>query len=205
MPIKMFVALGRIMQKSIPIFMAIILTVSFHHAAEGGTSETLGSAQMACNKVIDDMLPAGWSVVERTEQVVPAGHYWGMRYNGPKGCRVLIRGGRDVFIHWLDGNDVWRKEAIAREAIELSFMPPNYHESWRRFFVVHRPMTAKILYSTKSEKVYYYVKHSIVNRERFDELLKLAKATRWPDSPQDSQIVSWTTWKSDLRRIFKNE
>lgn len=205
MLIKMFDDLGRIMQKSIPVIMAIFLAMAFLPAAESVASETLGSAQMVCNKVIDDLLPTGWEVVERTDQVVPAGHYWGMRYSGQKGCRVLIRGGRDIFIHWLDRDDIWRKEAIAREAIEISFMPPNYHESWRRFFVVHRPMTAKILYSTKNEKVYYYVKHFVVNRERFDELLKLAKATRWPDSPQDSQIVSWETWKNDLRRIFKNE
>lgn len=150
-------------------------------------------------------LPSDWSVAETKADVLPEGHYWGMEYDGRKGLELVLQGPRDVLFHWKDRNDTWHQEPVAKEALDLWLMPSSYEESWRRFFVMKRPKTAKLLFSGPMVKVYSFPSSRVIAVERVDEIfkLKLAKSTDWRDSPSNTGTLSWETWKDDLQRALQ--
>jgi hypothetical protein len=154
---------------------------------------------------LETALPSGWSIVETKTDVLPEGHYWGLEYEGPKGIEVVLRGQRNVLYRWKDQSGSWHEEPLAKEALRLSLMPVTYDESWRRFFVMKRPKTAKLLFSGKALKVYSHPSLWTPNRARFDEILKVATSVGWQDSPSRTDSLSWKTWKSDLERALRDE
>lgn len=159
-------------------------------------------------KIVEDIgksLPDKWSITEVKVGVIPAGHYWGLEYEGRKGFLVEIKGEMDVSIHWMgwkNEDGVWQREAIAKEVLQLWFMPRDYKESWLRFFTWHRPIPAAFLFSAQGTKVYAYPTQRIIDDERFREIIKMAKSFMWPDAPSNTGILSWKTWRSDLQKVL---
>ena len=81
-------------------------------------------------------MPSTWRVVEEKTGVIPYGHYDGLKYEGPGGLSLVLEGDRDVFLHWKDKSGIWHQESLAKESLEVWIMPSQYHQSWKRFFIV---------------------------------------------------------------------
>lgn len=156
---------------------------------------------------ITKKLPSNWRLVEKKMDEVPWGHYWGMKYTGPKGVLLVFEGSRDVFLHWNDKSGNRHQDALAKEILNLWIMPPDYTESWKRFFVMKRPISAELIYSGGTAKIYGMPDHRLPPEaeKKFNEiLLTRASITSWPDSPQNTGTLSWTKWKRDIKNIFEN-
>ena len=99
-------------------------------------------------------IPSTWKVVEEKMGVIPDWHYEGMKYEGPKGLFILLVGEQDVNYEWRDRDNIWHKEPILKEAISLWIMPPEYKQSWRRFFIFKGHVPTKQIYSGDNVKIY---------------------------------------------------
>lgn len=155
-----------------------------------------------CGDNITKILPSNWKLVEKKAGELPSGHYWGMKFDGPRGLLLVFEGNRDVFMHWEDKSGSGHQEALGKEALSLWIMPPEYAESWKRFFVMKRPIPAELIYSGAMTKIYGNPGHHLSPEaeKRFNEiLLTNASSTSWPDSPKDT--LTWATWKEDIRMI----
>ncbi len=170
------------------------------------TGTDYGRLKRVANKIVAKM-PDTWRVVEERTGVIPYGHYDGLKYEGPGGLALVLEGNRDVFLHWKDKNGVWHQQPLAKESLEVWVMPPEYHQSWKRFFVMKSPVPAEKIYAGKEAKVYSYPTSrwaSQKSRERFDEIVpSLSVATSWPDSPRHTGILSWTTWREDIKKALQ--
>jgi len=155
--------------------------------------------------VVGEKLPSTWKIVEEKTGVIPHGHYWGQDYHGPKGLSFVLEGDMPVFLHWRDNNGEWHKEWVANESIELWIMPQDYSESWKRFFIIHRPKPAELLFSGKIIRLYAYPSHRIIFPAKFNEILLRAKSSRWPDSPAITGRLSWETWRENIKAAFHGE
>jgi hypothetical protein len=154
---------------------------------------------------ISAALPSNWRVAKIKADVLPEGHYWGLKYEGPRGCEVVLQGPSDVHFRWLDSDGTWHREPLAKEALFLYLMPDTYSESWKRFFVMKSPPKAKLLLSTPKLKVYGYPAAWVVSPSRIDEIVRSqsTKEVGWPDSPRYSGVLSWVTWKKDIVAILR--
>lgn len=85
-------------------------------------------------------------------------------------------------------------------------MPPGYHHSWERYFIMKSPVPAEKVYSGKRAKVYGYPAHYIESREEFEEIMSSLPAvtTSWPDSPHHTGSLSWVTWKEDIKQVLQS-
>ena len=153
-------------------------------------------------KSISRVLPDGWIIAETLIDVLPDGHYWGMNYKGSKGVALILMGNNDVYLDWLDNGDVLNTSPVAKESICLWIMPSSYKLSWKRFFVVHRPQSAKLICSTPDIKVYGSVGHRVVDMAEFSEILSKSKETNWAKSPANNGKLSWRDWKSTIEKAF---
>jgi hypothetical protein len=109
-----------------------------------------------------------------------------------------------VNFQWRDHQKQLHQEAIAKEALKLWIMPPEYHESWKRHFMFHRPIPAILIEAGEAAKVYGFQTHHIVNRPKFEARLKEAIFTSWPNSPHDEgSPLSWKSWRKDLKTVLK--
>jgi len=156
------------------------------------------------DKIVAKM-PSTWRVVEEKTGVIPYGHYDGSKYEGPGGLSLVLEGDRDVFLHWKDKSGIWHQESLAKESLEVWIMPSQYHQSWKRFFIMKSPVPAERIYSSKEIKVYGYPAHYIPSLEKFEETVSSfpAVTTSWPDSPYNTGILSWTTWKEDIKKALQ--
>lgn len=150
-------------------------------------------------------IPGSWRVIGEKTGVIPYGHYNGLKYEGSGGLSVVLEGDRNVFCHWKNKNGVWHQEALAKESLEIWIMPPEYHQSWKRFFIMKTPVPAEKIYSGKEAKVYSYPTHHIESREEFEKIISSLPAviTSWPDSPHHTGILSWVTWKEDIKEVLQ--
>lgn len=156
------------------------------------------------DKIVAKM-PSTWRVVEEKTGVIPYGHYDGLKYEGPGGVSLVLVGDQDVFLHWKDKKGIWHKEPLAKESLELWIMPPVYHQSWKRFFIMKSPVPAELVYSGKEAKAYGYPTSRAPSLEKFNEIVSLLPAvtTSWPDSPHHTGILSWLTWKEDIKAVLQ--
>lgn len=163
-------------------------------------ADTSGDAVTA---KLNTVLPKSWAVVRRNAGVLPEGHYWGQEYSGVRGEEILLQGVADVHVAWRDASGEWHSEAVGKEALKLYVMPHGYRESLLRFFILKRPMTARLLVETQSFRVYAHPSFRIIDNEKLDSIVKQGKATRWPDSPENTGALSWGTWSSDIPKLLQ--
>ena len=97
----------------------------------------------------------------------------------------------------------WHTEVVGKEALRLYVMPPAYRESWFRFFVPKRPVSADLLFEGQAFKVYAYPSSVILENEKLDQIVKQGQAIRWPDSPKTTRTLSWSSWSEDIPRLLK--
>ena len=117
----------------------------------------------------------------------------------------MIQGQADVNFWWRDRQGKTHHEALAKEAIKVWIMPPEYGESWKRHFMPHGPIPAELIASGHAGRVYGYQTHRLVKKDEFNILLKQAVQTSWPDSPHDKRgALSWADWKKDLGSTLKS-
>lgn len=172
--------------------------VSFLVEAVGANGATTALATK-----IEAALPKSWSVAERKSGVLPEGHYWGQDYSGARGEEILLQGSADVHVSWQDAKGEWHSDVVGKEALKLYVMPSTYRESWLRFFIPKRPVSARLLVETESFKVYAHPSFRIVESEKLNRIVKQSNAIRWPDSPENTGSLSWGSWNTDLLRTLK--
>lgn len=166
----------------------------------GATNEASSGAVIEAK--IEGALPKLWTVVERKTGSIPEGHYWGQEYSGVHGEEILIQGSADVHVLWQDSNGEWHTDAVGKEALKLYVMPSSYRESLLRFLIPKRPVTAPLLFEGQAFKVYAYPSFRILEKEKLDRIVKQGKAIRWPDSPENTQTLTWGSWGDDIRRLL---
>jgi len=156
---------------------------------------------VASQKILSRM-PETWKLTETRNDVLPYGHYDGLKYNGPKGLMLVLVGDRDVTFDWKDKSGIWHREPINKEALELWIMPAKYHLSWKRFFVMKSPEAADCIYEGEDFKVYASVssrRSADAPQERLEEVLPDASAIgRAPDTPEKLDLT-WISWQGDIR------
>lgn len=153
---------------------------------------------------IRSVLPEKWSIVEARADALPEGHYWGMQYDGPKGFEVVIQGPRDVAFDWKDQQGAWHQEPVAKEALRLWLMPAEYRESWRRFFVMKRPKSVKLLRNAQNVRVYAEPSSRTVDTARVEQIVREAVSTAWRDRPDSADDLTWKSWSTDLDRALRD-
>lgn len=156
------------------------------------------------DKVVASM-PSSWRVVEEKTGVIPYGHYDGLKYEGPEGLLLVLVGPQDMFFEWKDEGGVWHQNSFHKEAIELWIMPPEYHLSWKRFFIMKSPVPADLVFSGNAVKVYGIPSRrpaSHHHKQLFDDWFKeiLLQATTL--GPKLSPLF-WTTWKEDIKKVLQ--
>jgi len=147
-------------------------------------------------------MPNTWKVVEEKTDVIPEWHYEGLKYDGPKGLYLLLVGNHDVDFEWKDKDNIWHKEPIFKEAIALWIMPPEYHQSWKRFFIFKGHVPAEDIYSGENVKIYgdetTYRDPGLP--DRFKEVLPFASQTT---GTPDHTVRSWVAWKEDIKDVLQ--
>lgn len=152
------------------------------------------------NKIVAKM-PSTWRVVEEKTGVIPYGHYDGLKYEGSGGVLLVLVGSQDMFFKWKDESGAWHQKSFEKEAIELWIMPPEYHLSWKRFFIMKSPVPADQIFSSDAVKIYGMPSRrpaSQHHKQLFDDWFNnevLGHATTM--GPKLSPL-SWTTWKEDI-------
>ena len=153
------------------------------------------------DKIVAKM-PSTWQVVEEKTGVIPSGHYDGLKYDGPRGLYLVLAGDRDATYNWKDNFGMWHKEPILKEAILLWIMPSEYHQSWKRFFVMKSRVPTGRIYSGKKVKVYgeesHYWPPGALNR--FEEIKP--HISTYGGTP-DHTVLSWGTWKEDIKNALQ--
>ncbi|MES2714419.1 MAG: hypothetical protein V4795_01555 [Pseudomonadota bacterium] len=176
--------------------LASVLILCFTNDTKAESAgETLASK-------IAKSLPNSWSVIERKLGVLPEGHYWGQKYTSDQGEEILLQGVADVHVSWQNSRGEWHVEVVGKETLKLYVMPLAYQESWLRFFIPQRPVTARLLVETQSLKVYAHPSFRIIEKEKLARITKEAKAIRWPDLPESTAVLSWATWRTDIARLL---
>lgn len=166
-------------------------------------ANSASSSTAAVATRIEAALPKSWSVAERKSGVLPEGHYWGQEYSGTRGEELLLQGSADVHVSWQDAKGDWHSDVVGKEALKLYVMPSTYRESLLRFFIPKRPVSARLLVETESFKIYAHPSFRIVENEKLDRIVKQGKAIRWPDSPENTGLLSWGSWSADIPRVLK--
>lgn len=186
------------MNKLVYLIIATMLIGAF--ATRNVTSGNDAGAAVAAQ--IEGALPKSWIVVERRPDALPQGHYWGQEYSGIRGDKIIIQGGTDVHVAWRDTLHKWHTEAVGKEVLKLYVMPSSYRESMRRFFIPKRPVTASLLFEGQTFKVYAHPSFRILEKERFDWIMKNSTAIRWPDSPENTHTLSWENWADEIPQVL---
>ncbi len=153
------------------------------------------------NKIVAKM-PSTWRLVEEKTGVIPSGHYDGLKYEGPGGLYLVLAGDLDVTYNWKDKSGMWHKEPILKEAILLWIMPSEYHQSWKRFFIMKSRVPVEQIYSGKKVKVYGEEGHHWPPEasNRFEEIKP--HISTYGGTP-DHTVLSWTTWQKDIKKVLQ--
>ncbi len=80
-------------------------------------------------------------------------------------------------------------------------MPGSYRPSLRRFFEHHRHLPPERIYASDRIRVYALVSHRIVDEDRFNELLRVARSTSWSDIGE--KRCTWTDWAEEISDRFR--
>jgi hypothetical protein len=151
-------------------------------------------------KAILDAAPQTWSLAATIPDKLPQGYRWSSGANQHGGTQLVLVGPRDVNFSWRDHAGDWHSEALAKEALKVWIMPGYFRDSLANAFNPHAPVHAPLVFSSATVRVYALPTHRIFNEERFQDLLKQATATDWPESPaRGTTPLSWSTWRQHLK------
>jgi hypothetical protein len=71
------------------IFVCFAAFVIFHIHTNGEAS-SFSNEEIA--QAIQNNVPEGWKIVEKRENKLPRGHYWGLEYEGRTGQEITLQG-----------------------------------------------------------------------------------------------------------------
>jgi hypothetical protein len=178
-------------------------------AAEGDADDYADLRRYA--GVIAAKMPGNWwrnNEATKTD-VLPYGHYDGLKYEGQRGLRLVLVGDRETVYGWEDKSGAFHQEPtlILKEAITLWIMPGEYpwpRQSWKRFFVMKSQVPIKEVYLGKMVQVYgeesgYW---PLDARVRYKEIMANEDRKRFVWKPKD-KVLSWTTWREDIVKILQ--
>jgi hypothetical protein len=150
--------------------------------------------------VFEKGLPAGWSVAERKANEYPWGHHFCDDYSGSKGTKVTVVGPKPVSVVWVSSTGESRQTPIAKESLEIWFMPPEYRDSWTAWLCFHRPIQPIEVLNNSRVRIYGRPSHRLNSEEEFRrQVLEQAQSVSWPGSPEnDRSTLSWSTWTRDI-------
>ena len=151
-------------------------------------------------KAIQAVVPPEWSVVGLNRGALPDGHYWGEDYVGERGAELVLQGPTPVYFVWQDRDGVLHRDALAREALSLYVMPSTYRQDSFKF---KGPIPARLLWEGRSAKIYAMPSSRILDSRAYDDLVKVAQSTDWPESPRRTGQLSWAGWKRDVKRLIE--
>ena len=153
----------------------------------------------------EKQLPAGWSVAERRSNEYPWGHHFCDDYAGPRGTKITLVGPKAVSVVWTSRSGEPRQTPLAKEALEIWFMPPEYRDSWIAWLCFSRPVQPVTVLKASKVSVYGRPSHRLNSEEEFRrEVLDKAQFVSWPESPHhDYSKLSWSTWTGDIERTLK--
>jgi hypothetical protein len=194
--------------KNVRINVSIVLLMFSFICIISAYAETESFENESITKAILTTVPSTWKLVETKKNEIPYGHYWGYEYDGQKGELLIFMGPKNVMLNWRDTKSNCHQVPLAKESLSLWIMPPDYHESWKRFFYPHRPIPPELIYSGNVCRVYGLPSSRITSDEEFNKILKQATEICWSDSPDPdvaykNKGLSWTTWSADLERQLK--
>lgn len=149
---------------------------------------------------LEESLPANWSVAERKANEFPWGHHFCEDYVGPKGTKLTVVGPTPVSVSWTKKTGESRQTPVAKESLELWFMPPEYRDSWTAWLCFQRPVQPVNVLSNSKVRIYGYPSHRLNSEEEFRvKVLDQAQTVSWPASPaNDRSKLSWSTWAKDI-------
>jgi hypothetical protein len=80
-------------------------------------------------------------------------------------------------------------------------MPPEYSESWKRFFVMKKPIPAELIYAGNEAKIYGLLGRftTVEDQAKLNEIIKKSSLTLG----LDIKNLSWATWKVDVKKAMQ--
>lgn len=177
------------------ILLIVLATVSSIVAAQ--------TDHVAVDKAIygfEKALPQGWTVIERQFDAIPYGHHFCDDYNGLKGTKLIVIGPDPVQVVWTSLSGETISTTLAKESLELWFMPPNYRDSQTAWLCLHRPIQPIAILEDPSIIIFGRPSHQLNSKTAWLKLLTKAQAISWPESPaNDRSKISWSNWEQDIR------
>lgn len=166
-----------------------------------------GSSIDRAISAFENVLPAGWTVAERKPNEYPWGHHFCDDYSGPKGTKITVVGPKTVSVVWTSRSGEPRQTPIAKESLEVWFMPPEYRDSWTAWLCFHRPIQPVTVLKTSQVGVFGRPSHFLNSQDEFRrEVLDKAQFVSWPESPHhDYSKISWSTWTRDIGGTLRKE
>lgn len=162
-----------------------------------GTADSEVPPASEIQEILIGALPADWRLVESREGQGPQGH----GPVEPNGQLHVLVGPGPVSFRWQDAAGEWHDEELAREAIEVWVMPGSYRPSLRRFWEHHRQVPPQGVHASRRVRVYAQVSHRLVDEERFNALLSVARSTSWSDIVDKS--CTWEDWAEQISSRFR--
>jgi hypothetical protein len=150
-------------------------------------------------------LPAGWSVAKRSSNKYPRGHHDCDDYAGITGTEIVVVGPTAVNIVWTSKAGELRQSPIAKEALDVWFMPSEYRDSRTNWLCFTRRLQPIAILKTSHISVFgspsiHFNSKEEAKREVFDQAL----SWDWPQSPHnDYSKLSWSTWRRDIETALR--
>ena len=157
------------------------------------------------NKIISQ-LSSDWKIIEEKKDVIPFGHYVEPNSQTNLGIKFKLISNKDVFMHWEDENSIKGKTALAKESLQIWIMPKDYNQSWKRFFIMKKPIPAREIYSDDIIQVYAYPSHHVSSIKIMNDTLNKKEGVTWSwtNSPHQTGKLSWINWENDIINILKD-
>ena len=131
------------------------------------TGQAVGPGLDRAISVFEKALPQGWSVAERKPNDFPWGHHFCDDYAGPKGTKVVVVGPKPVQVAWMSRSGESLSTPVAKESLEVWFMPPEYKDNWSSWLCFHRPVQPIAVLKGPSVSVFGRPSHRLTQKQNF--------------------------------------
>jgi hypothetical protein len=157
--------------------------------------------------VLEKTLPAGWAIAEQKANEYPWGHHFCDEYTGAKGTMITVVGPKPVNVVWTSAAGERLETPIAKESLQLWFMPPKYRDNWTAWLCFSRPIQPVTVLKTSQVAGFGRPSHRLNSEDEFRrEILEKAQFVSWPDSPEHKRSnLSWANWAQDIQRALQKE